>query len=234
MTDTTPTTPLDLDAAVEVFIEAWNTKRIEIGRGISPAGTKTRAGLEAIGYAALVEEVNRLRGARELAEMYRQTLITRGENFDTCADNLAAERDAAIARAEAVEGERQDAMAKLKHMKTFGTVTLEITPDISRFMAATAEMARSMHAMRDQAMAGARAANRGIRQMQRNMLTGPLSDERREIQAIGRRQMAEAIAEFKASTKRRGWDCGCEALVVDAPAMAGYDTTDCVEHGRES
>lgn len=45
----------------------------------------------------------------------------------------------------------------------------------------------------------ARSMTRGLRQRQRNILTRPLSPERREIQAIGRREMAEAIAWFKAS-----------------------------------
>jgi len=35
------------DEAVAAFSEAWEAKRKEIGRGIAPEGTKTRAGLEA-------------------------------------------------------------------------------------------------------------------------------------------------------------------------------------------
>jgi hypothetical protein len=33
---------------IDAFTEAWEAKREEIGRGIAPAGTKTRAGLEAV------------------------------------------------------------------------------------------------------------------------------------------------------------------------------------------
>lgn len=36
------------DEHVRLFTEAWEAKRKEIGRGIAPKGTKTRAGLRAV------------------------------------------------------------------------------------------------------------------------------------------------------------------------------------------
>lgn len=44
------------DEMVETFSEAWEAERIRIGRGIAPAGTKTRAGLRAV--FALIEDAN--------------------------------------------------------------------------------------------------------------------------------------------------------------------------------
>lgn len=72
-----------------------------------------------------------------------------------------------------------------------GTMTIEIMPDISKF---TAGMKRAVLAAEKMG----RSVNRHFAQIRRNQATGPLSDERREIQAIGRREMAEAVDWFRA------------------------------------
>lgn len=81
------------------------------------------------------------------------------------------------------------------------TITVELRAEVSKFNAAMNRVAtssrRAGHAM---AEAG-RRFSREIQQSRRNMLTGPISDERREIQAIGRREMAEAIAWFRARNR---------------------------------
>lgn len=46
--------------------------------------------------------------------------------------------------------------------------------------------------------AAMRSLGRSAQQFKRNIATRPISAERFEIQAIGRREMAGAIAEFKA------------------------------------
>jgi hypothetical protein len=40
---------------IEAFTAAWGAKQQEIGRGVAPKGTKTRAGLEAV-FAKLAEQ----------------------------------------------------------------------------------------------------------------------------------------------------------------------------------
>lgn len=45
------------DEHVRLFTEAWEAKRKEIGRGIAPKGTKTRAGLAAVFASFPVAEV---------------------------------------------------------------------------------------------------------------------------------------------------------------------------------
>jgi hypothetical protein len=48
-------TAIDRSKLIEVFTEAWEAKRREIGRGIAPKGTKTGAGIDAV-LAALAAQ----------------------------------------------------------------------------------------------------------------------------------------------------------------------------------
>lgn len=78
---------------------------------------------------------------------------------------------------------RADAMAKFK--------TVNWRVEIEKMKRSFAQANVSIGAF-------VRSMNRDIRQMQRDRATRPISDERREIQAIGRREMTAAVAEFKA------------------------------------
>lgn len=128
MTDTTPTTPLDLDAAVE-RMHAVDAAGAEVERlaGVARRGGK-RAALDRYIEAcfassndvpALVEEVERLRVDLETKSVVHECCVE--------IEQLRAERDAAIARAEALElalgteeqisariaNERDEALAKV-------------------------------------------------------------------------------------------------------------------------
>lgn len=126
MTDSTPTTPLDLDAAIEAGVESvrsiipntngvmWTSQHdgepITLVYGM-------RAALTAIGYAALVEEAERLRAAHNLRVIEckkwrdeqgrliaeRDAAVTERGVVLAEFKQLRADRDAAIARAEAAE-----------------------------------------------------------------------------------------------------------------------------------
>lgn len=76
------------------------------------------------------------------------------------------------------------------------TIRLELVADVSKFVEALRSAATAFRSM----AAASRAAGRSMRQAQRNAATGPLSDERREIQAIGHREMAGAIEWFREHT----------------------------------
>lgn len=96
MTDTTPTTPLDLDAAIEagvreqLRIAGWDdTADVDDPDDLKILRGDMRGILTAIGYPALVEEVKRLREAYDAVATMRERANQR--------------LDAAIARAEAAE-----------------------------------------------------------------------------------------------------------------------------------